>query len=120
MEKKNGYEFWKRIDKLRANSQYSSMKELSDNVELDYVRIKNQRSDNRIPKAEDVCKLSHALHTTAEFLVTGKSDDQLPSHIREIVNRLLVADSVDLEMIQRILKIEDDDNKKQQERRKIQ
>jgi transcriptional regulator with XRE-family HTH domain len=114
MEQENGFEFWKRVDELRARSRYTTMKDLAEDSGLDYVHVKNQRSDNRLPKIEDACKLSKALYTSVEFLVTGEDPATLPDHIRDIVNRLLIADDVDLALVRRALKMEDiDDNKHQ-------
>jgi transcriptional regulator with XRE-family HTH domain len=114
MEQENGFGFWKRVDELRARSRYTTMKDLADDSGLDYVRVKNQRSDNRLPKIEDACKLSRALFTSVEFLVTGEDPAKLPEHVRDIVNRLLIADDVDLALVRRVLKLNDiDDNKHQ-------
>lgn len=42
-----GYEFWKKVDELNP---FSTIKELSEKVGLEYNTAKRQRSENRAPK----------------------------------------------------------------------
>lgn len=66
---KSGYDFWKDID---TNNIFKTVKELAEESGVNYIRIRNQRSDNRIPCAEDLYNLSKALHVTMEYLLTGE------------------------------------------------
>jgi len=109
--------FWNRFDSLRNGR---TVKDIANSIGVEYELIRVQRTRYRIPKASIVVLLARELGTTTEFLVTGENNDQLPSYLRAIVNRLLIADEVDVQMVQRILKIENNDDNKQQEKRKIQ
>lgn len=66
-----GFEFWKLVDRLNP---YRTMSQLAEAAGLNYLNIKQQRTDCRIPKAEDLFKLANALHVSIETLLTGKEE----------------------------------------------
>ena len=109
--------FWNRFDSLRKGR---TVKEIASSIGVEYELLRVQRARFRIPKVSIAVSLASEIGTSVEYLVTGKEADQLPPHIRKIVRRLLTADDVDIQMIQRILKIDNNDDNKQQEKRKIQ
>jgi hypothetical protein len=66
----NGYRFWQRVDSVVGLDR--TMKEVAVGAGLNYDLVKVQRSYNRIPKAQDACKLAKYLGVTTEWLVTGE------------------------------------------------
>ncbi len=111
-----GNKFWNRVDALRDRSK--SLKHIIEEAGLNYEVVKVQRSLNRMPRAEEVCRLSVALKTPAEWLVLGSVsntlDDirvgQTQSHKRllSIIEALVEAPGSALSSIEKILNIEVD------------
>lgn len=80
MEKKNtGYDVWKRVDSLKQGS----LVDLSAQTGIDCQKIKNQRTGNVTPKADDLYKIAVALNTSMEYLLTG-NDSRTPSIVDEV------------------------------------
>lgn len=101
-----GFRFWKRVDGLRGKRQ---LKEIAEIAEIDYTRIKNQRSDNRTPKLEDAYRLSRVLGCSVSFLITGvESDNKIPGNLIPIMKALKSASDEDIVLVKRILRIQDD------------
>jgi transcriptional regulator with XRE-family HTH domain len=101
-----GFWFWKRVDGLRGKRQ---LKEIAEAAEIDYTRIKNQRSDNRTPKLEDAYRLSRVLGCSLSFLITGvESDNIIPGNLLPIINALKTASEEDIHIVRRILRIPED------------
>lgn len=71
-----GFEFWKRVDELRYPS---SLSEFSKKVGVPYQTLLNQRSECRYPKRDDISKIASALHTSIDYLMTGKKTEAEPS-----------------------------------------
>ena len=67
MNKVDTYQFWKRIDSLRD----VSISEISKISGINYQRLKEQRSSQRLPCGEDLLSISKALNVSIEFLLTG-------------------------------------------------
>ena len=67
-----GYEFWKRVDELRGDIKLSK---LANDLDLNYTTIRNQRSENRYPKNEDISKIANYLGTTEGYLISGESGE---------------------------------------------
>lgn len=67
-----GYEFWKRVDELRGDIKLSK---LANDLKLNYTTIRNQRSENRYPKNEDISKIANYLGTTEGYLISGESGE---------------------------------------------
>lgn len=81
------YEFWKRVDELRYPS---SLSEFSKKVGVPYQTLLNQRSECRYPKRDDISKIASALHTSIDYLMTGKKAEAEPAdpEIGKIVSKL--------------------------------
>lgn len=62
------YDFWNRIDKLKGDTKLTQIAEATG---INYQTLRNQRSENRYPKKEDMGKIADYLSTTVEFLMTG-------------------------------------------------
>ena len=73
---------------------------------MNYQSLRDQRTNNRMPKLELACSIAYALHTSVEFLVTGKERDSFPPRIQNIAIRCLSASEEDLALIERVLRIE--------------
>lgn len=65
-----GYDFWKRIDAIRKTKTLSSICNATD---IKYSRVKDNRSDNRLPSLEDAYKIANYLGCSMEYLLTGES-----------------------------------------------
>lgn len=103
--------FWNRVDKLW---QDRSLKDFSASTGIDYVLLLNWRTKKRLPSLEHACSISTLLGTTIEYLVTGEDPDAPAERIQQIVKRLESADDVDIELVRRVLHMNDiDDNKLQ-------
>lgn len=62
------FEFWKRVDELRGER---TLADISRATGIDNHKIRQQRSDNRFPKPEDLRKIAEYLGTSEEYLLTG-------------------------------------------------
>ena len=62
--------FWKRIDETNP---YRTLRQLSDECGIDYWRVKRNRSDVRMPSAEDVYLFASVIGVPMEYLLTGES-----------------------------------------------
>lgn len=108
-----GYQFWLRVDKLRASIPCQLI-DMANMAGIDYTRIKNQRSANRLPKLEDAFYISKVLRCSMSFLLTGIHDNGAgPEELQPIINALKKASEDDLELIRRVLRIEKDTKKEQ-------
>lgn len=70
METINAFDLWARIDGVRGNSR---LLDIAKATGIKYQRIKEQRSSNRIPSAEDLFKIAKMLNVSMEYLLTGES-----------------------------------------------
>jgi transcriptional regulator with XRE-family HTH domain len=111
----SGFMFWKRIDDLKNKSRFETIKELAEFAGIDYTRIKNQRSDNRLPKLEDAYNLAKALATSTDYLISGEHNSTIPEKISPIIPLLIASSDEDLELIKRVLRIPSASNPKQKE-----
>lgn len=66
----DGYVFWKRVDAMRKTNSLSS---ICNATGIKYSRVKENRSDNRIPCVEDLYLLSNYLGCSIEYLLTGEA-----------------------------------------------
>lgn len=91
-----GTKFWNRVDAVRDRDK--SLKQLVEEAGLNYEVIKVQRSLNRMPRAEEVCRLSSALKTPTEWLVLGKTnnpfDDMRVGNTQEHARILAIIESL--------------------------
>lgn len=73
----------------------------------------HNRTDCRIPKADDLLALASGLNTTIEFLLTGeKKKDAYPERIQRIIDKCMSAGETDLEIVERVLRIDSEGEKK--------
>lgn len=65
------FKFWKNLDIVLGNK---TLKTLSEEANVVYCTMKNQRSANRYPTVDDSYRMAKALGTTVEYLLTGESE----------------------------------------------
>jgi hypothetical protein len=73
----DGFQFWRRVDSLRDKNK--TLKVFTEELDMNYNVVKVQRSMNRIPNADDVCKIALALEVPVEWLVQGHTRDLIDS-----------------------------------------
>ena len=99
----DGLQFWKRIDAMNIET----LKELCEKNNIDYKRVMHNRTDCRIPKAEDLLAFAYGLNTTIEYLLTGENEKTVyPERIQRIINSCINASEEDLALVERVLRIE--------------
>lgn len=69
-----GYEFWKRVDKIRGNL---GLYDVANNAGINYRTMLNQRSQNRIPKKEQLIKIANAFGVSVGFLLGEEETDTI-------------------------------------------
>lgn len=85
MKNVNAYNFWDRVDDIRAQLNIKTLKELSSISNIKYRKINDQRTNMSIPKAEDLLALADALHVSMEYLLLGElANVQKKSYSRRI------------------------------------
>lgn len=100
---KDGYAFWSQIDSINT---FGTLKELAEAATVNYVRMRNQRSDNRIPGSEDLYGLSKALNVSMEYLLTGETPSTYTPRtpqVKAIFDGILHATQAELDIIYRII-----------------
>lgn len=63
-----GYNFWKRVDEKKGNL---TITKLCEDLNLKYNRIRDNRSENRLPNIEDLIRIANYFHTDVNYLLTG-------------------------------------------------
>ena len=97
----DGYHFWKQIDEINP---YGTAAELSKQMGINYYAMKQWRADSRIPKAETLLLLSHALNRSIEFLLTGTNQSCYSERVERIADACQrKASEEDLFVIEKIL-----------------
>ena len=78
------FRFWQRIDSLNKDGTLLNLCRRSG---VDYNRVKHNRSDCRIPKADDLLLLSRGVGRSIEFLLTGEDHQgsALPPEARAVM-----------------------------------
>lgn len=99
----DGFNFWKNVD---DNNPFKSASALAEAAGINYRHMIQQRADSTIPKAEDLMKLSMAMHKTIEFLLTGEQNFIYPPRIERIAEACMRANDVDLSLVERVLRLE--------------
>ncbi len=106
-----GFRFWIRVDELRS-AVPCQLIDMAAMAGIDYTRIKNQRSANRLPKLEDAYQISRVLNCSMTYLVTGITENsKVPEKIQPILHALHRASDEDLALVRRVLRIEEDEVK---------
>ena len=72
--------FWNRVDE----SNSSTLKELCIKAGVDYKRVMHNRTDCRVPKAEDMLNLSKSLNVSIEYLLTGQDPYRLSAEAKAV------------------------------------
>ena len=101
----SAYEFWKRIDELRGTE---TLKDICDKTGIKYSRVRNNRSDVRYLKSQDMQVFADYLHTTPSYLMFGDQSKETPSpstRADAIIERLRTASDLELTMVEKILGI---------------
>lgn len=70
------YEFWKRVDELKGSVTVTQM---CKDLNIKYTRIRDNRSENRYPSKNDMIAIADYLHTSIDYLMTGKKAEAEPS-----------------------------------------
>ncbi len=74
--------FWQRIDSLNKET----LKDLCEKSKVDYKRVMHNRTDCRIPKAEDLLYLAKSLGSSVEYLLTGEEVKALSCKEAQLVD----------------------------------
>lgn len=69
MNENLGYEFWQRVDEKKGNL---TVTQICKDLNLKYNRIRDNRSENRLPNIEDLIRIADYLHTDVNYLLTGR------------------------------------------------
>ena len=72
--------FWNRVDENNS----STLKELCTRAGVDYKRVMHNRTDCRVPKAEDMLNLSKSLNVSIEYLLTGQDPYRLSAEAKAV------------------------------------
>jgi len=109
MKNINAYNFWSRVDDLRAQLNIKTLKELSSITEIKYRKINDQRTNMSIPKAEDLLALADALNVSMEYLLTGKKSSKqkksYPIRIEVIADKLCKVSDQNLSLIENTISL---------------
>jgi len=102
MERLEGFEFWKQVDIVRGQK---SLRNVADECHLNYQVVKDQRSDNRLPKLEDAVAIARVLGVSVESLLS--SQPAIQSHhspeVEEIARKLESLPMEELYMVGRMV-----------------
>lgn len=83
------FDFWNRVDKLKGDIKLTK---IAEETGINYQTLRNQRSENRFPKNEDIAKIAKYLNTTDEYLMTGVLETPSTSSDYDYVVRAMDAD----------------------------
>ena len=95
--------FWSRVNILWEGKP---LRDLADRSSVDYVLFLNWRTKHRLPDVISSCNIANVLDTTVEFLVSGKVEKDMDPQLRAIMARLKNASELDLDMVRRILSLD--------------
>ena len=95
---------WNRVDNLWCGKP---LKELAKKSAVDYVLFLNWRTKHRLPDVLSACNIARNLNTTVEFLVSGTTEKSQNPDFFDIFNELEKASVQDLDLVRRILRIEE-------------
>ena len=103
MSEAKGFYFWQQIDRCRMNRPLS---DIAQEIGMNYQSLRDQRTNNRLPKLEVAYDLARSLHVSVEYLLTGKERATFPPRVQTIAIRCLSASDEDLSLVERVLRIE--------------
>lgn len=72
------FDFWKRVDELKGSKTLAT---IAKDTDINYQTLRNQRSENRYPKKEDIRKIASCLNTSEEFLLTGIQENTTTDYL---------------------------------------
>ena len=107
-------ELWKRVDELRGRM---SIRELSEKTGISEGTLQTTRVMKQVPKLSMLYPIAQALGTNVDYLYTGKEitdsyDTPLfrklssSQDLIDICTALVDADKIEIEMVKRILRID--------------
>lgn len=99
-----GYRFWLRVDEIRAERDLSLLN-LSKMAGLSYGIVKNQRTNNVIPKLIDSVLIAKALNTSCEYLATGTRTNKKTEEYLYFIDKLEKEDPEKLRVVRELLGI---------------
>ncbi len=76
-------DFWLRV-KDKLDFQEMTQRDLSEKIDESYNTLQSWINRNRLPNAEQAVKIADSLHTSVEFLVTGKNNQINVDHTKTI------------------------------------
>ena len=76
-------DFWLRV-KAKLDYQNCTQRELAEKIGESYNTLQSWINRDRLPNAEQAVKVAEALHTSVEFLVTGKTAHKTDGHSKAI------------------------------------
>lgn len=97
--------FWKNVkDELEYN--LITQKELSVKLGISYNTLQSWITKDRLPDAEQALKIAKELHTSIEYLVTGKIGNQETRnpHIQDLLPKLNHLSNENLDLLGMIAK----------------
>lgn len=94
---RTGFDFWREVDRL---NKLETTKELAEVGGLNYVRMRNQRSEGRIPGSVDLLRISKVLGVSPEYLLTGQGEESSSRYarIQDIIDWLMAKSDAELEV----------------------
>jgi len=90
------WEFWHRVDELRKGE---TLKDVCARAGLNYSSVLNRKAgaNPSMPRLETAYVLATALHTTVEYLLTGKDPPPRYSRIQDIIDWLMAKSDAELD-----------------------
>lgn len=111
----DGREFWLRTDsKLAASGK--SLRDLCKDIGVSYFTVNTQRKNHAMPKVEQLLSMCQFLGASVDELVYGveRQDEQikLTPRVKNIAMHCMIASETDLEIVERVLRIDSEGEKK--------
>lgn len=101
MENKKAYEFWNRVDEIN----HLSLKELCTAAEIDYGKVRQSRTNNRLMSCLDTYAIAKVLGVSIEYLITGNKTANACSGRLQAVIDILSKDEAKLDAVCTLLQI---------------
>ena len=87
MQDIDAYIFWKRFDDER-DKQNLTINQIADDIRMKAQTIREQRSNNALPKTNDLYNMASRLGVSMEYLLTGKKSLRLNQRVMAIAQYL--------------------------------
>lgn len=96
------YDFWNRVDKLKGDIKLTK---IAEDTGINYQTLRNQRSENRFPKNDDITRIAKYLNTTEEYLMTGtQGSPSIQSTSFDYVEDAMTKDAVLADILASLIK----------------